>query len=105
MNHFITLNQLPAADAGLAGLLSTLQTENLTIGYTQLKAGAAIPLHQHPEEAIDIMLEGILDMQIGEKTATLGPGMVSMVPSMVVHAAKAVTDCRVITVFYPKRNI
>lgn len=104
MNNFIALNQLSAEEALKGALLSTIQTENLTIAYTHMKAGVQIPLHQHPEEAIDIVLDGILEMQIGETTDMLTPGMLSTVPSQVLHAAKAITDCRVITVLYPQRN-
>lgn len=104
MNHFIALNQLAAEEALTGALLSTIQTENLTVAYTHMKAGVQIPLHQHPEEAIDIILDGILEMEIGEKTDMLTPGMLTTVPSQVPHAAKAITDCRVVTIFYPQRN-
>jgi quercetin dioxygenase-like cupin family protein len=105
MKHFISLNKLESTAALKGALLSTLQTENLTIAYTDMKAGTEIPLHHHPEEAVDIILEGILEMQVGEKTETLSHGMITVVPSNVPHWAKAITDCKVLTVFYPKRNI
>ena len=105
MSYFITLNQLAAMEAIKGGFLSSVQTENLTIAYTNMKAGAEIPLHQHQEEAVDIILEGILEMHVGEKSDTLTPGMISAVPSQAPHKAKAITDCKVVTVFYPKRNM
>jgi quercetin dioxygenase-like cupin family protein len=103
MNHFIELKSLAATEALKDALLSAVNTENLTIAYTDMKAGVEIPLHHHPEEAVDIILEGILEMQIGEKTGTLTHGMISIVPSNAPHKAKAITGCRVITIFYPKR--
>ncbi len=105
MNHFIVLNKLASLQAAENTFLSSLQTENLTVAYTDMKAGVEIPLHHHIEEAVDIILEGILEIRIGEKTDTLSHGMISIVPSNILHGAKAITDCKVVTVFYPKRKV
>jgi quercetin dioxygenase-like cupin family protein len=105
MNHFISLNKLAGLEAMKGAFLSSVQTENLTIAYTDMKAGVEIPLHHHPEEAVDIILEGIPEMQIGEKTDTLSHGMISIIPSNILHSAKAITDCKVVTIFYPKRSL
>jgi quercetin dioxygenase-like cupin family protein len=103
MENFIELSAIPLQELIKGGFVGSLQTANLTIAYTRLDAGAAIPLHQHPEEAVDILLDGILEMQVGEKSGTLERGMISIVPSGIPHQAKAITDCRVVTIFYPKR--
>jgi quercetin dioxygenase-like cupin family protein len=105
MSYFIELGKLPASEALKNAFLSSIQTENLTIAYTNMKAGVEIPLHHHPEEAVDIILEGILEMMIGEKSDTLSTGMISIVPSNIPHSAKAITDCKVVTVFYPQRKL
>jgi quercetin dioxygenase-like cupin family protein len=44
-------------------------------------------------------------MQIGETMGILTPGMMSFVPSNVQHRAKAVTDCKVVTILHPQRPI
>jgi quercetin dioxygenase-like cupin family protein len=105
MNHFIVLNKLAALEAMENTLLSSVQTENLTVAYTDMKAGVETPLHHHPEEAVDILLEGELEMQIDEKKDILNRGMVSIIPSAVPHSAKAITDCKVVTIFYPQRKL
>jgi quercetin dioxygenase-like cupin family protein len=104
MNYFISLKQLETLEAMQGVLLASVQTENLTVAYTDMKAGVEIPLHHHPEEAVDIILDGILEMQIGEKSDTLSHGMISIVPSDSMHKAKAITDCKVVTIFYPQRK-
>jgi quercetin dioxygenase-like cupin family protein len=103
MKHFIALETLETKELLKGAFASFLQTANLTIGYTYLKAGAGVPLHQHPEEAVDILLEGILEMQIGDITDTLSPGMLTIEPSNIPHKARAIEDCKVVTVFYPQR--
>jgi quercetin dioxygenase-like cupin family protein len=105
ISYFISLNELPKKESLNAAFASTVQTENLTVAYTDMRAGCEVPLHNHPEEAVDIILEGILEMQVGNKTDTLSNGMISIVPSNVPHKAKAITDCKVVTVFYPKRQM
>jgi quercetin dioxygenase-like cupin family protein len=105
MKHFIVFDQLQAKEMLKGAGAAFLQTEHLTVGYTHMKAGSEIPLHHHAEEAIDIVLEGEMEMQIGDVTDTVRRGGMTYVPSNVPHKAKASTDCKVVTVFYPKRDI
>jgi len=103
MDHFIALDRLERVEAMKGAFLSSIQTKNLTIAYTDMKAGVEVPLHQHVEEAVDIILQGVLEMQVGDRTDTLSPGMISVVPSNIPHKARAITDCKVATVLYPRR--
>ena len=105
ISHFIELNKLEMLEAMKGAFLSSIQTENLTIAFTDMQAGVEIPLHHHIEEAIDVILEGELEMEIDGITAILKHGMISIVPSNVPHKARAITTCKVVTVFYPKRGL
>jgi quercetin dioxygenase-like cupin family protein len=105
MDHLIFLDKLAAVEALKGAWLSSIQTEHFTVAYTNMKTGVEIPLHHHPEEAIDIVLEGELEMQIGNTKGNLTKDMISIVPSNVPHRAMAITDCKVVTIFYPKRNM
>jgi len=105
MDHFIELNKLAIKDTLPGATASYFQTAFSTIGYTEMKAGAEVPLHKHIQEAVDIVLEGQLEMLIGDKANLLKPGMMSFVPSNVIHGAKAITDCKVITVLHPQREL
>lgn len=105
MSHFISLDEIAVKELIKGGFAGFLSTTNLTLAYTDMKAGAEVPLHHHVEEAIDIILEGELEMQVGERTSVLRNGMVSIVPPDVIHRAKALSDCKVVTIFYPQRNM
>lgn len=105
MEHFIALDKLALKEMMKGGFAGFLQTENLTVAYTDMKPGVEIPLHLHPEEAIDIVMEGELEMQIGDTTSVLKEGMISVVPGNVPHRAFAITECKVITIFYPQRKL
>lgn len=76
----------------------------MTVGEVRIKAGSALAAHQHPHEQITIMLEGEMDMRIGDQEITLKPGMVYVIPSNTLHSANAKTDCVVIDVFHPVRE-
>ena len=81
-----------------------ISTENITVAFNILKAGAEVPLHDHVHETIDHIQEGMLEMTVGNETVLLSAGMVAKVPSHVPHCARAITDCRVINIFYPVRE-
>lgn len=105
MDQFINLEDLLAKEVIKGGLAGFVQTENLTVAYTQMEPGTAVPFHQHPNEAIDIVLEGELEMQIGERTDLLTRGMITIVPGNVPHRALAKTNCKVVTILYPQREM
>jgi quercetin dioxygenase-like cupin family protein len=105
MNHFIDLKTLEIKDSLPGATAAYYQTEYLTVAFTEMQTGAEIPLHNHLQEAVDIILEGELEMQINSNTNILKPGMLSHVSSNVMHKAKAITNCKTITILYPKREI
>jgi quercetin dioxygenase-like cupin family protein len=78
--------------------------ENMTVGWVNIKAGSDLSVHQHPHEQITIMLEGKLEMQIGNDTVLLEPGMIQVIPSNTPHGAIAHTDCILVDVFNPVRE-
>jgi quercetin dioxygenase-like cupin family protein len=104
MDHFIALNDLENKELMKGITLDFFHTEHLMVAFTTLKAGREIPWHHHIHEAIEFVIEGELEMQVGETNGVLKPGVISNVPSNIRHKAQAITDCKVITVFYPLRE-
>ena len=78
--------------------------EKVTFGYIELKKGSAVPMHHHIHEQITYILEGQLDMVIGEVEYSMTTGMYHVIPSDVPHSAIAATDTKVIDVFGPVRE-
>lgn len=76
----------------------------MTAGWVTISAGAHLGAHSHPHEQITIMLEGKMEMKIGDETVLLEAGMIQVIPSSVVHGAIAHTDCVLIDVFNPVRE-
>lgn len=80
-----------------------VHTANTTIAYWEIKEGSSIPVHHHVHEMTVNVIEGKLKLTIGDETQIIEPGTVGVIPSNVPHTATAVTDCKIIDVFYPVR--
>jgi len=81
-----------------------VHTENSTIGFVDIEAGAVLPEHSHFHEQTTQVIEGKLEMTIGGETRVLEPGMITIIPSNVPHSAIALTDCVVTDTFCPVRE-
>ena len=78
--------------------------DKLTFGYVELKKGASIPEHSHPQEQITYIIEGQLDMVIDGNACSLTAGMYHVIPSNCRHSAIAITECKLIDAFSPVRD-
>lgn len=81
-----------------------IHSETMTMAYWNVDAGAAVPEHSHHHEQVVNVLEGELELFVDGVSKILIPGEVVVIPSNVMHAAVAKTDCRVLDVFCPVRE-
>jgi quercetin dioxygenase-like cupin family protein len=78
--------------------------EHISFGVVTIKEGSKLPLHHHIHEQITFIIEGKLEMVIGDETHILTSGSYYVIPSNVPHSAMAHTDCKLIDVFNPVRE-
>src|SRR5210317_884418 len=76
-------------------------TNSTTIGFVDIDKGAILPAHSHMHEQTTQITEGQLEMTIGGITQILEPGVITLIPSHVVHSARALTNCKVVDIFSP----
>jgi quercetin dioxygenase-like cupin family protein len=81
-----------------------IHSDNVSIVYWHIDAGATMPEHAHPHEQIVNLLEGAFDLVVEGKVHEAKPGFIAIVPPNVKHSGKAKTDCRILDVFYPVRE-
>ena len=81
-----------------------VHSDNMTIVYWNIDAGAVMPDHAHPHEQIVNVLEGEFDLIVEGQTHQAKPGFIAIVPSNVKHGGKAKTAVRILDVFYPVRE-
>ncbi|MBM4035192.1 MAG: cupin domain-containing protein [Planctomycetes bacterium] len=77
---------------------------HMTFVHWHFAAGDVIAGHAHPHEQVANVIEGEMDLTVGDETRRVGPGAVVIIPPNTPHSARAVTDCYVIDVFYPTRQ-
>ena len=79
-------------------------SQSMTFGYYQVRAGATIHEHEHPNEEVWHVLEGELEVTIAGETRVAGPGAVALVPPNTLHFVRALSDGRAIVVDQPRRE-
>jgi quercetin dioxygenase-like cupin family protein len=79
--------------------------EKLMLSYLQMDEGAEVPLHSHPHEQGGILLEGRLQLTIGDETREVQAGSLFIIPPNVPHRAVAIGGpATVLDVFSPVRE-
>ena len=81
-----------------------IHTEKMTLIHWKIDRGSLLPEHSHPHEQVVNMLSGRFELTIDGATRVLHEKMVAVIPSHAVHSGRAITDCRIIDVFYPIRE-
>ncbi len=81
-----------------------VHSKNMTLAYWTIEAGAPLPEHSHLHEQVANVIEGEFELTVDGETRRLGPGTVAVIPSNATHSGKAITNCRIIDVFYPVRE-
>jgi len=79
-------------------------TNTATIAFWEIEKGSILPLHAHIHEQTTQLIEGTLEMTIGEKTMILKPNMIVRIPSNIKHSGKALTTCKLTDTFCPVRE-
>lgn len=81
-----------------------IHTENMTLAYWQIEAGASLPEHAHHHEQVVNVLKGEFELIVDGTAHTLSKGMVYVLPGGTPHAGRALTDCELLDVFQPVRE-
>lgn len=63
---------------------------NLLASFVRYEAGAVAPRHSHVEEQLFVVLEGRLEIELGDTTRLMAPGDIAHIPSWVPHQVRAI---------------
>jgi quercetin dioxygenase-like cupin family protein len=79
--------------------------EKLMLSYLEMDEGAVVPLHHHPHEQGGMLLQGRLELTIGDETRVVEAGSMFLIPPNTPHKATAVDGpVVVLDVFSPVRE-
>ncbi len=99
---FIDLQKIPPITPVPGCRMRTPFGNNLMLSYLEMDPGAEVPLHHHPHEQGGILIEGRLQLTIGDETRIVAPGAMFLIPPNVPHRAVALDGpVRVLDVFSP----
>ena len=98
------LDQLPSKELIPGYHVKFVHSENMTFAWWNIEAGHSLPSHNHRHEQVLNLLEGRFEVTIKGKPQILEAGAVVVIPSNIDHSGKAITDCRILDVFYPVRD-
>lgn len=102
---FIDLNNVSPISPVPGCRMRTPHGEHLMLSFLEMEPGAEVPLHSHPHEQGGILLEGKLQLTIGDETRLVAPGAMFIIPPNVPHRAVAVDGpAKVLDVFSPVRE-
>ena len=101
---FVELNQSRPREIFPGFKAHFVHSANMTFAHWTIKAGATLPEHAHVHEQVVNMIEGVFELTIAGETRKLVQGSVAIIPSHALHSGTAITDCRIIDVFYPIRE-
>jgi quercetin dioxygenase-like cupin family protein len=89
-NAFFRVEELPTKEV-LAGIqLRSVHLENLMMTFVDYPAGSAVPSHHHRHEQITYVLEGFLEVHLGDEHRVLGPGEGARIPANAEHSSRPV---------------
>src|SRR5690349_8781015 len=78
--------------------------DGVTMVYWRVQEGAVLPEHSHPHEQLSNVITGRFEMTVGGETRVLEAGDVAVIPSQVLHSARALSDCYIVDAFHPVRE-
>lgn len=79
--------------------------KNMTQVYWEIKKDAHLPEHYHVHEQTINMISGEFELTVLGDTKILRKGDVVVLHSNVPHSGRALTDCEILDVFSPVREM
>lgn len=100
----ISLPQLAAKEIVTGYKARFVHTEHMTLAYWDVTAGSVLPEHAHLHEQVCSVLEGSFELTVNGQPMVLQPGKLVVIPGHTRHSGRALTDCKLLDVFYPVRE-
>ena len=102
---FTSVKALPGKEIARGVTIKPLAGDHVMLNYVEFTPHAEVPTHSHPHEQLGLLIEGELDLRIGDQERSLRPGDTYVIPSGVPHGARSgKSRALVLDVFYPLRE-
>lgn len=101
---FIDPSELPVKQPRPGWNGRFFHSDNMTFAYYEIDPGSDVHVHHHPQEEVWHIIEGELELVIGDAERVVRAGQAAVVPAGVEHSARTSGPCRAIIVDYPLRD-
>lgn len=102
---FIDWDQIPTNEVAPGVRIRAPYGENLMLSLLEMDEGAVVNRHHHPHEQGGILLEGRMELSIGDDTRMVEPGEAYLIPPNLPHRAVAIGGpAKVLDIFSPIRE-
>ena len=101
---YMNLNEVPEREIIPGFRARFVHSANMSFAHWSIDQDAILPEHSHEHEQVVNVIDGEFELSIDDDTRRLRRGEVAVIPPNAVHSGRAITDCRVIDVFYPIRE-
>lgn len=81
-----------------------VHTERMTMVFWDVEKDAVVPEHQHEHEQIMHVIEGEFEFTLDGETQVYQKGAIVPIASNLSHSGRALTPCRLLDVFSPRRE-
>jgi quercetin dioxygenase-like cupin family protein len=81
-----------------------IETDHMTFVLWDIEHGAALPEHSHDNEQVVQLLSGEYLLTVEGKDNQLRAGDVFTIRGGERHSGRALTECRILDTFWPKRT-
>ncbi|MFS4445104.1 cupin domain-containing protein [Maribacter sp. 2307UL18-2] len=81
-----------------------VHTETMTLVFWDVEKDAIVPEHHHVHEQIMHVMEGEFEFTLDGETKIYRPGAIVPIGSNLSHSGRALTPCRLLDVFSPRRE-
>ena len=81
-----------------------IHTENSTIAFVDIAPNSELPAHEHHNEQSLRLIEGEMDVILGDEVISMKSGDMLIIPPNVTHSGYAKTACKVQDIFVPRRD-
>ncbi len=102
---FISIDDYEPVQLAPGARARTPYGRHLMLSYLEMDAGSVVPTHSHPHEQGGMLLEGRLELTIGDESRVCRAGDMYMIPPNTPHAARPLDGPAVVLdVFSPVRE-
>ena len=79
-------------------------SDQMTFAYYEIEPQSSLHAHHHANEEVWHIIEGELELTLGQEMAVLRAGQAAVIPPDVEHSVSTTQHCRVIVVDHPRRD-